>query len=70
MDATHKQRGDIDNPNNFSNHKESSRDVCTGDINIFDKDKMKSIYDIYYYYILNDSEMDADLIEKYLKPNM
>jgi len=70
MDATHKQSGDIDNPNNFSNHKESSNDVCTGDINIFGKDKMKSIYNIYYYYIVNDSEMDADLIEKYLKPNM
>lgn len=70
MDATHKQSGDIDNPNNFSNHKECSKDICTGGINIFSKEKMKSIYDIYYNYILNDADMNKDLIEKYLKPNM
>jgi len=70
MDATHKQSGDIDNPNNFSNHKECSNDICTGSISIYSKEKMRSIYDIYFNYILNDTEMDKELIEKYLKPNL
>jgi len=70
MNATHKQSGDIDNPNNFSNHKECSKDICTGGISIYSKEQMRSIYDIYFNYILNDAEMDKELIEKYLIPNL
>jgi glycosyltransferase involved in cell wall biosynthesis len=67
MNAPHKQSGDINNPNNFVNHKEASIDPCISEIKIYDKKDMDSIYFPYYSYLYaNVDEYPTDLVKKYL----
>jgi hypothetical protein len=63
--AGHKQSGDINNPNNFENHKKSSTDVANSPLrNDFD---LKDAYKKYYeYYKNNSAQFDQDLIKKYI----
>jgi glycosyltransferase involved in cell wall biosynthesis len=70
MGAGHKQSGDIDNPDNFSNHKKASTDFCEGDIAIWGSTQLDVLFDVYFNFILNkDQNFDIALIEKYLVPN-
>jgi len=67
MKAGHKQSGDINNPNNFSNHKDASKDYVNGRaINIHDEQKMREIYKPYFDYIKdNVANFPLELVEKY-----
>lgn len=66
MDAPHKQSGDIDNPNNFENHKKASKDVPTRPLEIYSDGYMRQVYADYYIYIEeNQVNYDADLLLKY-----
>jgi glycosyltransferase involved in cell wall biosynthesis len=70
MNAPHKQSGDIDNPDNFSNHKKASTDICKGGILIWDDVQIGELYDEYFTFILNkEQNFPIELIEKYLVPN-
>lgn len=63
--AGHKQSGDINNPNNFENHKKASTDYATGPL-MGDVDLTK-VYQPYYEYIRNNQDLfPAELIEKYI----
>ena len=67
MNAPHKQSGDINNPNNFVNHKESSIDPCLSELRIYDTKQMDTIYYPYYAYLYeNVGEYPTDLVAKYL----
>jgi glycosyltransferase involved in cell wall biosynthesis len=65
--APHKQSGDINNPNNFDNHKAASIDRVLGkSIQIFGKEKMLEIYSPYFNYIKqNHLDFDIYLLNKY-----
>jgi glycosyltransferase involved in cell wall biosynthesis len=70
MNAQHKQSGDIDNPNNFANHKEASKDICNGELQLWSEQRLGELFDIYYNYILNyEPKFSLQLVEKYLMPN-
>jgi len=70
MNAPHKQSGDIDNPDNFSNHKKASTDICKGEILIWDDVEIGQLYDEYFTFILSkEQNFPIGLIEKYLVPN-
>lgn len=67
MKAPHKQSGDIDNPNNFNNHKEASIDPCLGELYIYDKQKINAVYHPYYVYLYEqESELNPELVAMYL----
>jgi glycosyltransferase involved in cell wall biosynthesis len=67
MNAPHKQSGDIDNPNNFENHKAASIDPCLSEIKLYDTKEMDSIYYPYYAYLYaNVDDYPNDLVAKYL----
>lgn len=70
MNAPHKQSGDIDNPDNFNNHKSASKDAVNGrTIAIYDENKMREIYKPYFDFIRsNESDFPQELIEKYFNP--
>ena len=65
MGAGHKQSGDINNPNNFENHKVASRDVVTGPISVWWQPKLDEMYNMYYNFLLK-ADLPKDLIEKYV----
>jgi glycosyltransferase involved in cell wall biosynthesis len=69
MKAPHKQSGDIDNPNNFENHKENSLDRVDGrDLQIWDNDKLSEMYAPYNEYLLTNKEsFPQTLFNKYIK---
>lgn len=65
--AGHKQSGDINNPDNFENHKKASTDYAkqplTGNVDL------KSIYSRYYEFIEENRNLfPQELIEKYVIP--
>jgi hypothetical protein len=67
MDAPHKQSGDIDNPQNFNNHKAASKDIADKALTIYSENKIKETYQDYFDY-LKEHEKDFDrnkLIEYY-----
>lgn len=70
MNAPHKQSGDIDNPENFNNHKNHSTDKVNGRlIQLWSKDRLNEMYKPYYDFILNPDnliEMNNDLLVKYI----
>lgn len=72
MKAGHKQSGDINNPNNFNNHKEASKDYVDGRmIEVYDEKKMSDIYRPYYDFITSTlSEYPKDLIDKYFTQHL
>ena len=67
MNAPHKQSGDIDNPNNFNNHKKQSLDKVDGrKLEVYNYDKRRKIYEPYYDFIQqNDEQFPKELIEKF-----
>lgn len=71
MDAPHKQSGDIDNPNNFENHKKASKDIAPRKLlEVYSDADMRQIYADYYLYLEeNQGNFDADLLLKYCPNN-
>jgi glycosyltransferase involved in cell wall biosynthesis len=67
MNAPHKQSGDINNPNNFNNHKEASKDYVDGrQLNIFNKKSMDNVYRPYFSFIKEHStDFPKELLDKY-----
>jgi glycosyltransferase involved in cell wall biosynthesis len=68
MKAPHKQSGDIDNPNNFNNHKEASIDYVNGrSLEIWDIHRVNKMFVPYYSYLIHEEHgLDRNLINKYL----
>lgn len=68
MNAPHKQSGDINNPNNFNNHKAQSLDRVNGrSLSIWGKDKVDEMYKPYKSYMsMHKDEFDSELFEKYM----
>ena len=72
MDAPHKQSGDIDNPNNFNNHKEASKDrVNDRKLELWGEEKLRETYKPYYQYIRNNiADFPEGLVKKYVHPTL
>jgi hypothetical protein len=52
MNAPHKQSGDIDNPNNFNNHKEASRDAVDGrKLQVYSQEQLNEVFKPYFDFI-------------------
>jgi glycosyltransferase involved in cell wall biosynthesis len=68
MKAPHKQSGDIDNPNNFENHKTNSLDRVDGrSLQMWDNHKIAEMYAPYYEYLLKHKELfPQTLFNKYI----
>lgn len=66
--AGHKQSGDINNPDNFDNHKKASGDYASEPLVPISKDELEEVYDKYYKYIqINLYDMNIDYYNKYFK---
>ena len=68
MKAPHKQSGDINNPDNFENHKKHSLDRVEGRlISLWDDKKMRETYQPYIeYFNSNSADFPPELVYKYL----
>lgn len=65
----HKQSGDINNPNNFENHKRYSTDVSTEPLTALSDSEMIDVYSKYYGFLrANRNSFSEELWEKYVKP--
>lgn len=65
--AGHKQSGDINNPNNFENHKQASKDVANEPLTSITKKELSDVYSIYYKFIFDNNILfDKELINKYV----
>lgn len=61
--AGHKQSGDINNPDNFENHKKASLDVAIRPLNKID---IGNIYNKYYDYLcINKDQFNQEYYKKY-----
>lgn len=65
MSAAHKQSGDINNPNNFSNHKNASKDPAIGPLYVWDKERLDKLFAPYYKFIL-EKDFPQELKDKYV----
>lgn len=67
MNAPHKQSGDIDNPNNFENHKVASKDRVNGrNLQIWAKENLTKMYEPYFKFISETkANYPLELLEKY-----
>jgi glycosyltransferase involved in cell wall biosynthesis len=67
MNAPHKQSGDINNPQNFDNHKAASTDGVDGrELSVWDAKKVAKTYEIYFNFIKEHrSDYPKELLEKY-----
>lgn len=67
MNAPHKQSGDIDNPENFENHKKQSLDKVNGrSLQIWSDDRVQKMYAPYFEFIEKNKEsFPKELLEKY-----
>lgn len=66
--AGHKQSGDINNPNNFDNHKVASRDYATGPLVGLTKEELDEAYKKYYDYLVEHKDtFHKESYEKYVK---
>lgn len=62
--AGHKQSGDIGNPNNFENHKASSKDIPKRPLQ---RTNIDNIFQPYYQYFRDHpDEFNSDLVNKYV----
>jgi hypothetical protein len=67
--AGHKQSGDINNPDNFENHKQSSGDYCTGPLIPLDKSELDIVYQKYYDFLKSEeNNINADYYKRYFLP--
>jgi len=61
--AGHKQSGDINNPNNFENHKEASKDIANKPLQ---RVSIGNVYDKYYDYLrTNKEQFNQEYYKKY-----
>lgn len=67
MNAPHKQSGDIDNPNNFNNHKEQSLDKVNGrQLQVYNYDQKRELYKPYYDFIEeNEDQFPKELMDNF-----
>lgn len=67
MKAPHKQSGDIDNPDNFENHKRNSLDQVNGrELQIWDRERILEMYKPYFSFIdKNRENYPIELYQKY-----
>jgi len=67
--AGHKQSGDINNPDNFENHKKASTDYAKRPLmNVVN---LKMVYQPYYEFIRDNNQLfPPELILKYVLPNV
>jgi len=64
--AGHKQSGDINNPNNFENHKLASKDYAKRPLEKLSEEKIREVYEPYYQYIRQHrQDFPGDLLTKY-----
>lgn len=69
--AGHKQSGDINNPQNFDNHKLASKDYCSRPLKITSIEEVKKVYEKYYDWIKNNSDkINQVYYEKYAKKHV
>jgi glycosyltransferase involved in cell wall biosynthesis len=68
MEAPHKQSGDIDNPNNFDNHKEASKDLVNGrELQVYSVHQLNQTYKPYFDFLeKNQDQFPKELIETIL----
>lgn len=65
--AGHKQSGDIDNPDNFENHKKGSNDISDKPLQRCGSEIINDIYQKYYKYLIDhQSDFDIELWSKYV----
>jgi len=68
LNAPHKQYGDIDNPDNFENHKKASNDIVNRDIKILWPTQLANIYAPYMvYFARNKKDFNVALDEMYVE---
>jgi hypothetical protein len=66
--AGHKQSGDINNPDNFENHKNASGDYCTGFLTTLTNAELQLFYKPYYEFIVNNpDQINQEYKERYFK---
>ncbi len=66
--AGHKQSGDLDNPDNFENHKKATQDFVTRAIRL---NESVEEYQKYFDYLKNNKEMfNQEYYEKYALPHL
>ena len=64
--AGHKQSGDINNPNNFENHKINSGDYATDVLTPISESELELVYQPYYKWMeINQSELNKEYYERY-----
>lgn len=70
MNAGHKQSGDINNPDNFNNHKAASLDAVNGrSLSIYNEETIREIYKPYLDFIkANFGDFPIGLLNKYFIP--
>jgi glycosyltransferase involved in cell wall biosynthesis len=63
----HRQSGDIENPQNFINHKAASKDAVSGRLlQVYDGKKMREIYKPYFDFIdARKADFPQELLDKY-----
>ena len=67
--AGHKQSGDINNPNNFENHKIHSLNYCTGPLFPLDNSELDIVYQKYYEFLKSkQNEINEEHYNRYLAP--
>ena len=67
--AGHKQSGDINNPNNFDNHKVASTDVSAKPLNRCGQSVIDPFYNRFYEFLSNHkNDYDQELWAKYVSP--
>jgi hypothetical protein len=66
--AGHKQSGDIDNPNNFENHKAGSLDRVTRPLLRLSKEQLASVYKKYYEWFRRvEPELNLNYYDRYAR---
>lgn len=66
--AGHKQSGDIDNPNNFDNHKKASKDYAKDSLTPINHFELESLYTPYLVFLMqNVNQLNYRYYKKYFK---
>jgi glycosyltransferase involved in cell wall biosynthesis len=64
--AGHKQSGDINNPNNFENHKNASGDHAHSPLFPISMEELNNVYKPYFEFLkTNENEFDVDSYKRY-----
>jgi uncharacterized membrane protein len=65
--AGHKQSGDINNPDNFENHKKASGDYAIAPLSPISKAELSETYDKYYKFLLvNPEQINQEYYNRYV----